>query len=128
MNLSRGYSWLGGDLRLPNRRSGAEAVQGANFPRSYYLQQLDWSMGVVSLWNAVEFRRMRDLEEQLDFAGLARRQMRPQLRHDAHLFERPCAGRPSGRTSTPSGWSSTSPIRPKEYSPGQRRDEPYYRT
>ena len=89
MNLPRGYSWLGGDLRLPNRRSGAEAVQGANFPRSYYLQQLDWSMGVVSLWNAVEFRRMRDLEEQLDFAGLARRQMRPQLRHDAHLFERP---------------------------------------
>jgi hypothetical protein len=83
------YPWLGGNLRLPNQRSEAEAVQGANFQRSYYLQQLNWSMGVFNLWNTGEFRRGNDLEDQLDFDGLAFHQMRPQLRHDVHLFPRP---------------------------------------
>jgi hypothetical protein len=83
------YPWLGGNLRLPNQQSGPEKVQGVNFLRNYYLQQLDWSMGVFNLWNTVEFRRGSDLENQLDFAGLAFHQMRPQLRHDVHLFQRP---------------------------------------
>jgi hypothetical protein len=30
-----------------------------------------------------------ELENQLDFAGLTFHQMRPQLRHDVHLFQRP---------------------------------------
>jgi hypothetical protein len=46
-------------------------------------------MGVLNLWNTVGFRKMPDLEEQLDFAGVAFHQMRPQLRHDVHLFPRP---------------------------------------
>jgi len=83
------YPWLGGNLRLPNQRSEAEAVQGVNFLRNYYLQQLDWSMGVFNLWNTVEFRRGSNLEEQLDHYGVAFHQMRPQLRHDVHLFPRP---------------------------------------
>jgi hypothetical protein len=83
------YPWLGGNLRLPNQQSGPEKVQGVNFLRNYYLQQLDWSMGVFNLWNTLEFRRGNDLENQLDFAGLAFHQMRPQLRQDVHLFQRP---------------------------------------
>jgi hypothetical protein len=83
------YPWLGGNLQLASQQSEAEAVQGANFQRSYYLQQLDWSMGVYNLWNTVEFRRGNDLEGQLDQAGAAFHQMRPQLRHDVHLFQRP---------------------------------------
>ena len=39
--------------------------------RSYYQQQLDWFMGVFNLWNTVEFRKGADLENQLEFAGLA---------------------------------------------------------
>ena len=81
--------WLGGNLQLPNQQSEAESVQGVNFLRSYNLQQLDWSMGVFNLWNTVEFRRGTDLENQLDHAGVAFHQMRPQLRHDVHLFPRP---------------------------------------
>jgi hypothetical protein len=83
------HSWLGGNLLLSNQRSEAEEVQGINFLRNYYLQQLDWSMGVYNLWNTVEFRRGSDLESQLDHAGVAFHQMRPQLRHDVHLFQRP---------------------------------------
>jgi len=35
-----------------------------NYLRNYYLQQLDWSMGVYNLWNTVEFRRGSDLESR----------------------------------------------------------------
>jgi hypothetical protein len=83
------HSWLGGNLLLSNQRSEAEEVQGINFLRNYNLQQLDWCMGVYNLWNTVEFRRSNDLESQLDHAGVAFHQMRPQLRHDVHLFQRP---------------------------------------
>jgi hypothetical protein len=83
------FPWLGGNLRLSNQQSEPEKVQGVNFLRNYYLQQLDWSMGVFNLWNTVEFRRGNDLEGQLDHAGVAFHQMRPQLRHDVHLFQRP---------------------------------------
>ena len=83
------HSWLGGNLRLPTQQSEPERVQGVNFLRSYNLQQLDWSMGVFNLWNTIGFRKGEDLESQLDFAGLAFHQMRPQLRHDVHLFHRP---------------------------------------
>jgi hypothetical protein len=83
------HSWLGLNLLLSNQRSEAEEVQGINFLRNYNLQQLDWSMGVYNLWNTVEFRRGSDLESQLDHAGVAFHQMRPQLRHDVHLFQRP---------------------------------------
>ena len=83
------HSWLGGNLRLPTQQSEPEKVQGVNFLRSYNLQQLDWSMGVFNLWNTVDFRKGDDLESQIDFAGVAFHQMRPQLRHDVHLFHRP---------------------------------------
>ena len=87
------HSWLGGNLLLSNQQSEAEQVLGVNFLRNYNLQQLDWSMGVYNLWNTVEFRRGNDLEAQLDHAGVAFHQMRPQLRHDVHLFQRPlCRG------------------------------------
>lgn len=83
------YPWLGGNLRLPTQQSEPEKVQGVNFLRNYNLQQLDWSMGVFNLWNTVDFRTGEDLESQIDFAGVAFHQMRPQLRHDVHLFHRP---------------------------------------
>ena len=83
------YSWLGGNLCLPNQQSESERVLGPDFLRNYYWQQLDWSMGLFNLWNHVEFRKPVDLEDQLDFDGVAFHQMRPQLRQDVHLFPRP---------------------------------------
>jgi hypothetical protein len=83
------YPWLGGNLRLPNQQSEGERILGAEFMRNYYLQQLDWSMGILNLWNQVPFRNQEDLEDKLPFDGLAFHQMRPQLRFDAHLFPRP---------------------------------------
>ena len=65
------HSWLGGNLCLSNQRSESEKTLGPQFMRSYYLQQLDWFMGVFNLWNTVEFRKCADLEDQLEFAGLA---------------------------------------------------------
>jgi hypothetical protein len=59
------------------------------FLRNYLRQQLDWSMGVFNLWNLNEFRRLQNLEGQLDFDGVAFHQMRPQMRPEAHLFQRP---------------------------------------
>ena len=83
------YPWLGGNLHLPNQQSEGEKVLGPDFVRSYNLQQLDWSMGVFNLWNQVQFRQGMDLESQLPLDGVIFHQMRPQIRHDAHLFERP---------------------------------------
>jgi hypothetical protein len=85
------YSWLGGNLCLPNQQSGAEAVLGPNFLRNYYLQQLDWTMGVFNLWNNIEFRKRLDLQDQLDFDGIAFHQMRSKWRQDVHLFPRPAS-------------------------------------
>jgi hypothetical protein len=83
------FPWLAGNLQLPNQRSEPERVLGPDFLRSYLLQQLDWSMGVINLWNRTEFRRNLDLEGQLAFDGIAFHQMRPQLRPETHLFQRP---------------------------------------
>lgn len=83
------YPWLGGNLRLPNQRSEGEKILGSEFMRNYNLQQLDWAMGVFNLWNQVPFRRGDELEDQLAFDGVAFHQMRPQIRFDAHLFQRP---------------------------------------
>jgi hypothetical protein len=83
------YPWLGGNLRLVNQRSESEEALGHDFMRSYYLQQLDWSMGVFNLCNTVEFRRKGDIEGQLMGDGLAMHQMRTQWRQDVHLFHRP---------------------------------------
>jgi hypothetical protein len=83
------YPWLGGNLRLVNQRSEAEEVLGPDFMRSYYLQQLDWAMGVFNLCNTIEFRRDGDIEGQLMGDGLAMHQMKPQWRQDVHLFHRP---------------------------------------
>jgi hypothetical protein len=81
--------WLGGNLRLVNQQSETEMVLTPNFLRSYYLQQLDWAMGVFNLCNHVEFRRKSDLERTLMGGGLAMHQMRAQLRQNVHLFYRP---------------------------------------
>lgn len=83
------HSWLGGNLRVSNQMSDAEKTLGTQFVRSYYRQQLDWMMGVFNLWNTVEFRKGNDLEEKLEFAGLAMHQMQPQLAFDSHYFQRP---------------------------------------
>ncbi len=83
------HSWLGGNLCISNQQSESEKTLGAQFMRSYYRQQLDWMMGVFNLWNTVEFRKGADLEEKLDFAGLAMHQMQPQLAFDSHYFQRP---------------------------------------
>lgn len=83
------HSWLGGNLRLANQISESERHLGARFMRSYYQQQLDWMMGVINLWNHIEFRNRSELERQLDTAGVAFHQMRPQLQFDSHLFPRP---------------------------------------
>ena len=83
------HSWLGGNLCLSNQQSGSEKTLGPQFMRSYYHQQLDWFMGVFNLWNNVEFRKGTDLEDQLEFAGLAMHQMQPHLAFDSHYFQRP---------------------------------------
>jgi hypothetical protein len=83
------HAWLGGNLRTANQLSESERALGPQFMRSYYQQQLDWSMGVFNLWNHVEFRKGSDLEKSLAFDGLAFHQMRPQLQFDAHLYQRP---------------------------------------
>jgi hypothetical protein len=83
------HSWLGGNLCLSNQRSESEKTLGPQFMRSYYRQQLDWFMGVFNLWNTVEFRKGADLENQLEFAGLAMHQMQPQLAFESHYFRRP---------------------------------------
>lgn len=83
------HSWLGGNLCLSNQRSESEKTLGPQFMRSYYQQQLDWFMGVFNLWNTVEFRKGSDLENQLEFAGLAMHQMQPHLAFDSHYFQRP---------------------------------------
>ena len=83
------HSWLGGNLCLSNQRSESEKTLGPQFMRSYYLQQLDWFMGVFNLWNTVEFRKGAALENQLEFAGLAMHQMQPQLAFESHYFQRP---------------------------------------
>jgi hypothetical protein len=83
------HSWLGGNLCTSNQLSDAEKKLGPQFMRSYYLQQLDWMMGVFNLWNTVEFRKGADLENQLDFAGLALHQMEPHLAFESHYFQRP---------------------------------------
>jgi len=83
------HSWLGGNLCLSNQRSESEKTLGPQFMRGYYQQQLDWFMGVFNLWNTVEFRKGADLENQLEFAGLAMHQMQPHLAFDSHYFQRP---------------------------------------
>jgi len=83
------HAWLGGNLRTANQLSESERVLGLQFMRSYYQQQLDWSIGVFNLWNHVEFRKGSDLEKSLAFDGLAFHQMRPQLQFDTHLYQRP---------------------------------------
>ncbi len=83
------HSWLGGNLCISNQQSESEKTLGVQFMRSYYRQQLDWMMGVFNLWNTVEFRKGTDLENNLDFVGLAMHQMQPQLAFDSHYFQRP---------------------------------------
>ena len=83
------HPWLGGNLRLVNQRSEGEMALTPHFMRSYYLQQLDWAMGVFNLCNGVEFRRRGDIEGALMGDGLAMHQMRCQWRQDAHLFHHP---------------------------------------
>lgn len=83
------YPWLGGNLCLANQQSEGERILGARFMRNYYLQQLDWSMGIFNLWNHIPFRRQADLQNQLAPDGVLFHQMRPQLRHDSHYFPRP---------------------------------------
>lgn len=83
------HSWLGGNLQVSNQLSDAEATLGVQFVRSYYRQQLDWMMGVFNLWNNVEFRRGSELENKLQFAGLAMHQMQPHLAFESHYFQRP---------------------------------------
>lgn len=83
------HSWLGGNLRISNQLSESERALGPQFMRSYYQQQLDWSMGVFNLWNHVEFRKGGDPERNLAFDGLAFHQMRPQLQFDTLLYQRP---------------------------------------
>jgi hypothetical protein len=84
------HPWLGGNLRLVNQRSEGEmTLMVPLFMRSYYLQQLDWAMGVFNLCNTVEFRRRGDIEGALMGGGLAMHQMRAQWRQDVHLFHRP---------------------------------------
>jgi hypothetical protein len=83
------HSWLGGDLCLSNQRSESEKTLGSQFMRSYYQQQLDWFMGVFNLWNTVDFRKGSDLENQLEFVGLAMHQMQPHLAFDSHYLQRP---------------------------------------
>ncbi len=82
-------NWLGGNLRISNQLSESEQALGPVFMRSYYLQQLDWMMGVLNLWNDIAFRKGSDLEGALSMDGLALHQMRPQLQFDSHLFQRP---------------------------------------
>ncbi|ODU25330.1 MAG: hypothetical protein ABS95_00220 [Verrucomicrobia bacterium SCN 57-15] len=83
------HSWLGGNLCVSNQQSESEKTLGAQFMRSYYRQQLDWMMGVFNLWNTVEFRKGADLENKLDFTGLAMHQMQPHLAFESHYFQRP---------------------------------------
>jgi hypothetical protein len=84
------HPWLGGNLRLVNQRSEGEmTLMIPLLMRSYYLQQLDWAMGVFNLCNTVEFRKRGDIEGALMGDGLAMHQMRVQWRQDVHLFHRP---------------------------------------
>src|ERR1035438_1220893 len=71
-----------------NREARGMPFGNTNAPGSKSGGRYD-RMGVFNLWNTLEFRRGNDLENQLDFAGLAFHQMRPQLRQDVHLFQRP---------------------------------------
>ena len=91
------HSWLGGNLRIPNQQSHSEREIGADAMRHYNLQQLDWMAGVCNLWNHVQFRKGQNLEESLNFDGLAFHQMRRMLRFDTHLFPGRSAAHPSGQ-------------------------------
>ncbi len=99
-------SWLGGNLQLPNQRSASERDHDPRLLRAYGHQQLDWMVGVTSLANHASFRTRHDggrrvvrtggeMEQDLDFDGLALHQMNRLLRVDSCLFPRPTrAGSP----------------------------------
>jgi hypothetical protein len=83
-------SWIGGNTRLSNQLSYFEKWSGPKFVREYNHQQLDWMMGVINLWNQVDFRRGTCQERLLPFDGLAFHQMASgQLHFASHLFVRP---------------------------------------
>ena len=72
--------------------------------RNFYLQQLDWQVGVANLWNHVQPRKSGGLAASLGQDGLLFHQMRRMLRFDSHLFHRPVK-RPSLWPNLHPGWS-----------------------
>jgi len=111
------HPWLGGNLRLVNQRSEGEmTLMVPLFMRSYYLQQLDWAMGVFNLCNTIEFRRRGEIEGALMGGGLAMHQMRcygefpisaPSGARTFTSSTAPRSAPQSGRTSTQTGSGST---------------------
>lgn len=97
------HSWLGGNLRVSNQASASEQEIGADLMRNYYLQQLDWLMGVTNLWHHHSFRSGGELESSLTQDGLAFHQMRRMLRHDSNYFTR-ATRRPSPWPGLHPGW------------------------
>ena len=98
------HSWLGGNLRISNQASPSEQEIGADLMRNYYLQQLDWQVGVANLWNHVQPRKAGELAASLGQDGLLFHQMRRMLRFDSHLFPRPVR-RPSLWPNLHPGWA-----------------------
>lgn len=97
------HPWLGGNLRVSNQASPSEQEIGADLMRSYYLQQLDWQVGVANLWNHIPFRKSNDIANTLGQPGILFHQMRRLLRFDSHLFQRPLK-RPSLWPDIHPGW------------------------
>lgn len=95
------HSWLqNGNLQISNQLSRSEQELGPNVMRAYYHQQLSFQLGVTNLANQLAFRSLRkggrlvprtgaEIEQDLDFDGLAFHQMHRLLRFDSHLFPRP---------------------------------------
>jgi hypothetical protein len=98
------HAWLGGNLCISNRASPSEQEIGADLMRNFYLQQLDWQVGIANLWNHVPFRKANDIAATIGQNGLLFHQMRRMLKFDSHLFQR-AVKQPSLWPNMHPGWT-----------------------